>query len=99
VNKPFNLKFLILIIFTLLLGSFFYSIAGDFSTIAKIKACEIWPSPFDPISRFVTNIDWETRKVTLDGSISKAYKNAIKEYDYGIAERSWDFIRYKFLIS
>lgn len=50
------------------------------TTIAKVKGHQIWPSPFSPIARFVANMDWETQTVSLDASMSKAYRDSIKKH-------------------
>lgn len=50
------------------------------TTLAKIKGNQIWPAPFPPVARFVANMDWETKTVSLDASMSKAYENRVKKF-------------------
>lgn len=54
------------------------------TTLAKLKAHQYWPSPFSPIARFVANMNWDSKAVSLDASMSKAYQNKIKRYVWRI---------------
>lgn len=54
------------------------------TTLVKLKAHERWPSPFSPIARFVANMEWDSKSVSLDASMSKAYQNKIKRYVWRI---------------
>lgn len=54
------------------------------TTLVKLKAHERWPSPFPPIARFVANMEWDSKSVSLDASMSKAYQGKIKRYVWRI---------------
>lgn len=57
-----------------------FQIIDGFTSLAKIKGNQIWPSPFPPVARFVANMDWETRTVSLDASMSKVYEGKVKKF-------------------
>lgn len=54
------------------------------TTLVKLKAHERWPSPFPPVARFVANMDWDSKSISIDASMSKAYQNNIKRYVWRI---------------
>ncbi len=61
-------------------GVFQEEIIPGITSLAKIKANQLWPSPFSPVARFVANMDWSSGIVSLDATMSKAYQNNIKKY-------------------
>ncbi len=44
----------------------------------------VWKAPFSPVARFTAKINWETREIKLDSSLSKAYKNKFKTFIWRI---------------
>ncbi|MBD3362657.1 hypothetical protein GF362_02975 [Candidatus Dojkabacteria bacterium] len=78
------LKIFLLCIFLFLEISLLLSTIPYITDLVKIKGSEIWPAAFNPIARFVANIDWENRIIEFDASISKTYKDEVEKYIWRI---------------
>lgn len=83
-NGPRIFKLSLVLLFIYLEFMIIFSAIRPVGNIVSIKSSEIWPSAFDPVARFVANIDWETREVNFDASISKAYKDEVDSYIWRI---------------
>ncbi len=81
---PVVLKVILILILIISEGIVLTSVYRNSKEIIRLKAEEIWPSSFDPIARFVVNIDWDTRKVTFDASPTRTYKNIVSKYIWRI---------------
>lgn len=44
-------------------------------TLFRLLFIPATEAPFDPVARFTVNVDWENRKIKLDGTASKIYEN------------------------
>lgn len=78
--KKIVLSLALLIFASAVWGVFQEEIIPGITSLAKIKASQLWPSPFSPIARFVANMDWPSGVISLDATMSKAYQNRIRKY-------------------
>lgn len=62
----------------------FLLIINQVSVLIEVRASQIIPEKFAPISRFAADIDWETKTVNLDASMSKAFEDNIQNYIWRI---------------
>jgi len=62
----------------------FFSLISPIQTLVTVRASQLIPDKFRPIARFAANIDWESKTINLDASMSKAYKDIIKNYVWHI---------------
>ncbi len=53
-------------------------------TLIKVRASQLLPQKFTPIARFAANIDWDSKTVDLDASMSKAYQDKITNFIWRI---------------
>lgn len=52
--------------------------------LVSVVGMRIWPSAYDPVARFVANMNWETNTVHLDATMSKAFEDKIEKYIWRI---------------
>ncbi len=52
--------------------------------LVSVVGIKIWPSAYDPVARFVANMNWETNTVHLDATMSKAFEDKIEKYIWRI---------------
>lgn len=57
---------------------------GNIYNLVQIAGMRIWPSAYDPVARFVANMDWETNTVHLDATMSKAFEDKIDKFIWRI---------------
>lgn len=62
----------------------FFSLISPIQTLVAIRASQLIPDKFQPIARFAANMDWESKTISLDASMSKTYKDVIKNYVWRI---------------
>jgi hypothetical protein len=62
----------------------FFRILSPIQTLIKVRASQLVPEKFNPIARFAANMNWETRTLNLDASMSKAYEDKISNYIWRI---------------
>ena len=62
----------------------FFSLISPIQTLVTVRASQLIPDKFRPIARFAANMDWESKTINLDASMSKAYKDVIKNYVWRI---------------
>jgi|GEM_PF-7026958 len=52
--------------------------------LVSVVGMKIWPSAYDPVARFVANMNWETNTLHLDATMSKAFEDKIEKYIWRI---------------
>lgn len=52
--------------------------------LASVGVTGVWSEPFQPVARFVLNMDWEKKTAKIDATMSKAYRNKIEKYIWRI---------------
>lgn len=75
----------ILSLFIILIEIIFLArLISPIETLLKVRTSQLIPVKFNPIARFVANMDWETMTIKLDASMSKAYEDKITNYIWRI---------------
>ncbi len=62
----------------------FVSLLSPVETLIKVRASQLIPEKFTPIARFAANMDWDSKKINLDASMSKAYQDKVTNFIWRI---------------
>ncbi len=62
----------------------FSSVLSPIEALIKVRASQLIPQKFNPIARFAANMDWDSKTIKLDASMSKAYGDKIENYIWRI---------------